>query len=171
MWPWHQINRHHLLFMTNHHTKFEVPRPKHSIVIDRKLFLPTRSMWPWPLTPKSIGAIYWSWPITIPSLKFLGLSVLLLSLGNHLVYGQTDKCKAPPPPSLKWGHNYLFRSVEYHYPMRCRMKQISCLQPRRFYQNNVHLEVGIQTEQFGKALDQLFAWQFQFLTKVTFCKV
>jgi hypothetical protein len=30
--------------MTNHHTKFEVPRPKLSLVIDRKLFLPIRSM-------------------------------------------------------------------------------------------------------------------------------
>jgi hypothetical protein len=30
--------------MTNHHTKFEVPRPKRSLVIDRKPFLPTMSM-------------------------------------------------------------------------------------------------------------------------------
>jgi hypothetical protein len=39
-----KINRGHLLVMTNHHTMFEVPRPKRSLVIDRKPFLPTRSM-------------------------------------------------------------------------------------------------------------------------------
>jgi hypothetical protein len=34
--------------MNNHHTKFEVPKPKRSLVSDLKPFLPTRSMWPWP---------------------------------------------------------------------------------------------------------------------------
>jgi hypothetical protein len=33
----------HLLVMNNHHTKFEVPMPKSSLVIDQKQFLPTRS--------------------------------------------------------------------------------------------------------------------------------
>jgi hypothetical protein len=33
-----KINSGHLLVMTNHHTKFEVPRPKGSLVIDRKPF-------------------------------------------------------------------------------------------------------------------------------------
>jgi hypothetical protein len=41
----------HLLVMNNQHIKFIVPRPKRSLVITQKPFLPTRSMWPWPLTP------------------------------------------------------------------------------------------------------------------------
>jgi hypothetical protein len=73
-----KINRGHLLVITNHHIKFEGPKPKGSLVIDRKTFLLTRSMWPWPLTPKSIGVIYFTWPIIIPCLTFLGLSVLKL---------------------------------------------------------------------------------------------
>jgi hypothetical protein len=44
LWPLDpKINRDHLLVMSNHHTKFEVPRPKRSLVIDRNLFF-TRSM-------------------------------------------------------------------------------------------------------------------------------
>jgi hypothetical protein len=51
LWPLDpKINRGHLLVMNNQQTKFGVPRPKNSLVIDLKLFLPTRSMWPWPLT-------------------------------------------------------------------------------------------------------------------------
>jgi hypothetical protein len=39
LWPLDpKINRGHLLVMTNHHTKFEVPRPKGSLVITRKPF-------------------------------------------------------------------------------------------------------------------------------------
>jgi hypothetical protein len=38
-----KINWVHLLFMSNHHTKFEVPRLNGFLVIDRKLFLPTMS--------------------------------------------------------------------------------------------------------------------------------
>jgi hypothetical protein len=41
-----KINRGHLLVMTNPHTRFEVPRHTRSLVIDRKPFSPTRSMWP-----------------------------------------------------------------------------------------------------------------------------
>jgi hypothetical protein len=37
-------------------------------VIDRKTFLPTRSIWHWPLDPKIDRVISWSWTITIPSL-------------------------------------------------------------------------------------------------------
>jgi hypothetical protein len=33
-----KINRGHLLVMKNHHTKFEVPRPKRSLVINLKPF-------------------------------------------------------------------------------------------------------------------------------------
>jgi hypothetical protein len=33
-----KINRGHMLVMTNHHTKFEDPRPKCSLVITRKPF-------------------------------------------------------------------------------------------------------------------------------------
>jgi hypothetical protein len=37
LWPLGpKINRGHLLVMTNHHTEFEVPRPKRSLVITRK---------------------------------------------------------------------------------------------------------------------------------------
>jgi hypothetical protein len=118
-----KINRGHLLAQTNAPTKFEGQQPMGCQVIDWKLLLPTRSIWPWPLTPKSIGVIYktnapvkfegqrpmscwvitfgnwkpfwhsrsielrpedpkhnrvifWSWPMFITSLKFLGLSVL-----------------------------------------------------------------------------------------------
>jgi hypothetical protein len=46
-----KINRSHLLVMNNHHTKFEVPRPKCSLVIDRKPFFTykvnlTLTSWP-----------------------------------------------------------------------------------------------------------------------------
>jgi hypothetical protein len=58
------------------------------------------------LTPKSIGVIYRPRQITILSLKFLGLSVLRLLIGNHLVYGKTGKCKAIYPHFFKGGHNY-----------------------------------------------------------------
>jgi hypothetical protein len=34
-----KIYRDHLLVMTNHHTKFEVPRPKRPLGIEWKLFL------------------------------------------------------------------------------------------------------------------------------------
>jgi hypothetical protein len=74
--PWNVYNR---LVMNDHHIKFEVPRPKRSPVIDRKPFLPSRSMWPWPIwpwPPKINRVIYWSWTIIIPSLKFLDLNVL-----------------------------------------------------------------------------------------------
>jgi hypothetical protein len=37
-----KINRGHLLVKNNHQTKFEVSRPKGSLDIDQKLFLPTR---------------------------------------------------------------------------------------------------------------------------------
>jgi hypothetical protein len=68
LWPIDpKINRGYLLVMNNHYTKFKACKPKHSLVIDWK---PLRSMWPWPLTPKSIGVICWSWTITKPIIKF-----------------------------------------------------------------------------------------------------
>jgi hypothetical protein len=36
-----KINRGHVIVMNNHHTKFDAARPKRSLVIDRKSFLPT----------------------------------------------------------------------------------------------------------------------------------
>jgi hypothetical protein len=55
-----------------------------------------------PLSPKSTGVICWSWPITIPCLKFLGINVLKLSLGNQLVYGPTDRQMQSNIPPLLW---------------------------------------------------------------------
>ena len=80
-----QINRGHLLVMSNQ----SFPRPMHSLVIDRKPFLPTMSMWPWPLTlwPQNKKVvIYWSWAIIIPSWKFLGLNILYYSSETVFTY-------------------------------------------------------------------------------------
>ena len=49
LWPSDlKINRGHLLLVTNLHTKYEVPGPKQSSVIERKPFFSQRSPWPWP---------------------------------------------------------------------------------------------------------------------------
>jgi hypothetical protein len=58
-----------------------------------------------PLIPKSIGVICWSWPITIPSLKFLGLRVLYLLIGNHFhLQGQCDLDLWPLDPKINRVH-------------------------------------------------------------------
>jgi hypothetical protein len=55
IWPLDpKIDRGHLLVKSNTPTKFEGQQPMSCQVIDRKLFLPSKSMWPWPLTPKSM---------------------------------------------------------------------------------------------------------------------
>ena len=38
-----------------------------------------------PLTSYSIGTFHWTWPTCIPSMKFLGPSVLQLLSGNHFL--------------------------------------------------------------------------------------
>ena len=45
------------MVMTNLYTKYKVPGPSHSSVIERKPFFSSRSLWPWPLTSKSIAVM------------------------------------------------------------------------------------------------------------------
>ena len=84
LWPSDmKINRGYLPVMTSVPMKFRDPRPKRSWVIIRKPFYCFRSLWPWPLTWKSIGVIFRSWPMSLWSFMIPGVSVLELSSGNH----------------------------------------------------------------------------------------
>jgi hypothetical protein len=77
-----KINSGHLLVMNNHHTKFKVPRPWRSLVITRKPVNVTLTF-----DPKSI--------------EFLGLNVLLLSLGNRFyLQGRCDLDLWPIDPKI-----------------------------------------------------------------------
>ena len=84
IWPWWydlwpsdpKINRVPLLSMMNVWTKYEVGRSRLSRVVQQKRFLHIWPRWPWPLTPKSIGFIWYSGWMYVPSLKKVGQSVL-----------------------------------------------------------------------------------------------
>jgi hypothetical protein len=76
-------------------------------VIDRELFLNTRSMWPYLdfLTPKSIGVIHWPRPMHLCSLKAKGPWVVKLLIGNHFdIQGQFDLDLWPKGPKNNKGH-------------------------------------------------------------------
>ena len=110
LWPSDlKINRGHLPVMTNVPMKFHDPRRKRSWVIIRKPFSYFQSLWPWPVTfdlvtSKSIGVICQSWSMFLWSFMILGLSVLELSSGNHLVDGPTDRhVQSNIPPLLRRG--------------------------------------------------------------------
>ena len=88
LWPTDQnINRDHLLVKDYLPTKFEGSGAKRSWVISYTRF--GRLTWPLTMTFDlltwiSIGIIYLSWTIFLPSLKLLGQSVLGLSVAQGL---------------------------------------------------------------------------------------
>ena len=80
-----KTNRDLLLGMANLHTKYGVPRPNCSSVIERKPCFTSQGLVTLTfdlLTSTSIGVSYWSWPTCIPSIKFLHPSVLPLLSWN-----------------------------------------------------------------------------------------
>jgi hypothetical protein len=65
------------------------------------------------LTQKSRGVICWSWTIIIPSLMFLGLSILLLLIGNRFYQqGQCDLDLCPLDLKINIGH--LLVMINHH---------------------------------------------------------
>ena len=70
LWPNDlKINRGHLLVWPSLHIKFKDHGCRQCQVITRTSFSGSRSLWPWPLTWKSIGVIYWSLPASMSSLR------------------------------------------------------------------------------------------------------
>ena len=118
------INRDHILIKDNLPTKFEASGAKRCWVIIRTRF--GRLTWPLSLTFNlltwlSIGIIYSSRTIYLPSLKLLGQSVLELSVGTRLratdiptdrpTYRHTDRptdrhVQRNMPLLLRRGHKY-----------------------------------------------------------------
>ena len=83
LWPTDlTINRDHLLIKDYLPTEFEASRVKRCWVIRSTRF--EWLTWPWPLTWLSIGIIYSSRTIYLPSLKLLGQSVVELSVAQGL---------------------------------------------------------------------------------------
>ena len=94
-----KFNRGNLVTKTNTHVKFEGRGPKRSLIIERIRFSYWRSLWLWPLTPKSIGVISWPKPIHMLSLRARGLSVLkLLSRQDFSIEGHCDLDLRPLTP-------------------------------------------------------------------------
>ena len=110
LWPSDlNINRGHLPVMINVPMKFHDPRRKFSWVIIRKQFYSWVTVTLTLVTWKSIGVICQSWSMYLWSFMILGVSILELSSGNHLVDGRTDRptdmCKTIYPLFFEGGHN------------------------------------------------------------------
>ncbi len=119
LWPTDpKINRGLLLVMANLHTKNEDCNTKSCLVIARKRFLYSGSLWPWPLIywpPKSIGFFYLIRAITLWSLKALGQRVLKLLSGNGFhSSGPCDLDLWPTDPKI---NRVLLLNKGYH-PMK-----------------------------------------------------
>jgi len=83
LWPTDpNINRGLLLKMGYQPMKFEGSGSKGTRVIERKRISVFGSLWPWPLTPISIGVFYSIRAINLWNLKALGQKVLELLSGN-----------------------------------------------------------------------------------------
>ena len=86
LWPTDlNINRGHLLILDNLPTTFEACRTKHCWVISCTRY--GQSIWPLTLdllTWISIGIIYLSWTIYLPSLKLVGQSIVELSVAQGI---------------------------------------------------------------------------------------
>ena len=114
LWPTDlNINRDHLLIKDYLPTKFEASGAKRSWVIRCTRF--GRQTWPLTLTFHlliwiSIGIIYLSRTIYLPSLKLLGQSVLELSVAQGKgipTYRPTYMCNAIRPSFFEGGHKYM----------------------------------------------------------------
>ena len=120
LWPNDlKINRGHLLVWPSLHIKFKDHGCRQCQVITRTSFSGSRSLWPWPLTWKSIGVIYWSLPASMSSLRAMGEGNVELSLGQDFrVQGRWlrpwplkwwpqnqwgSSTGHPQPPSKVWG--------------------------------------------------------------------
>jgi hypothetical protein len=58
-----------------------------------------------PLTPKSIGVIYWAWPMYLQSLRTKGLWIVKLLIGNRFyLQGQCDPELWPHNPIINRAH-------------------------------------------------------------------
>ena len=95
--------------------KFEGSGSKGTRVIERKRISLFGSLWPWPLTLKSIGVFYSIRAIILWSLKALGQRVLeLLSKNGFHSSGQCDLDLWPTNPKINRG---LLLNKGYH-PMK-----------------------------------------------------
>ena len=91
LWPTDpKINGGLLLNKGYHPMKFEGSGLKGTRVIERKRISLFGSLWPWPLTLKSIGVFYSIRAITLWSLKALGQRVLEVLSGNG--FHSSDHC-------------------------------------------------------------------------------
>ena len=123
LWPTDlNINRDHLLIKDYLPTKFEASGAKRSWVISCTRW--SRLAWPLTLTFDlltwiSIGVIYSSRTIYLPSLKLLGQRVLELSVaqgkGDWRTDWPTDMCNAICPPFSKGGMNIIYKSTINKY--------------------------------------------------------
>ena len=134
LWPTDlNINRGHLLIKKYLPTKFEASGTKCSWVIS--CTRGSRLAWPltltfYLLTWISIGVIYSSRTIYLPSLKLLGQSVVELSVAQGLglpTYRPTDiptdMCKAICPSFFKGGHNKV--GCDNHIAQGCNFMKFS----------------------------------------------
>ena len=117
LWPSDpKINRSPLLNKDIHRMKFEGSGWNRTPVIKQNRFSLFRPLWPWPLTPKSIGVLYLIRTSIVLSLKALGEIELLLwsGIGFHssgpcvLDFWSTD-------PKI---NRFLLLNKGYH-PMKC----------------------------------------------------
>lgn len=95
----------HLLTNSNVFVRFEGQASMGCLVIDRNLCLSTRTMWPWPLTLKSIGLIYWPRPMYLCSLRAKGPCVVKLLIDcRFYLQGQCNLDLWPLDPKIDRGH-------------------------------------------------------------------
>ena len=127
------------------HVKFHEDRCKGEAVMRQKPFSVILALWPWPLTPTSIGSILDSWGDCMWSFMKIGVKGKQLYARNHFQKSlHCDLDLWPFYPKFNRAHSWLMGRLHVKfYEDRCKMKAVMRLKPFYLTAQSLHCDLDL----------------------------